>query len=289
MKNLLRISALISMCLMLLNNYIFAQCPSSVGAFGSPVMNNGSCYINIQLAIPNSTVSIYNISGLVAQGLANNSGNATISYPCADNPITSIKSVITTPSLQICNEFTITPLQILPVNLSSFSILLNNQKKPVLSWTTVFEIIDEKIEVEKSSDDFSYRTIKTIECIDFFTGERKYTYEDLFFTGDSSAYYRLKLTEAGGKISYSKTLFLSNLKSTSVKVYPNPVDQGNSFSFAGISATEINTRNISITDLTGRNIPFIVAGANSFFLQPSVSPGIYFVRLNNRVLKLIQR
>lgn len=288
MKKTLRAFFLISICLITEFSHLSAQCPSSVGILGSPVMINGSCYINIQLAIPNSTVSVYNSFGLVMQGTANSSGNVAISYPCSANPITSITSVITNPALQTCNDFTITPLQILPAKLRSFTVSVNEQRKAVINWATVFEAPNEKIELEKSTDGISFISISAIDCKESSIAERKYTYEDMSFFADPAAYYRIKLTEADGKISYSKTVYVSNSHSTSVTLYPNPLRSGNKFSLLGLKPAEINSKNISISDLTGRNIPFSISAANSIELPAAVTAGIYIVRINDKILKLIK-
>lgn len=288
MKKSLRAIFLISFCLFTIAKQLAAQCPSSVGAIGSPVMINGSCYINIQLAIPNSTVSVFNASGMVTQGTANSSGIVTISYPCQANPITGITSVITTPSMQLCNEFTITPLQILPVKLLSFTVTVNNQNNAVINWSTVFENNNEKIEVEKSADGSTFKAITTIECNGFSTTEKNYTFEDLSFSSDTAAYYRIKTTDFSKEPSYSKTIFVSRTVNTPVTLYPNPLRSGNKFSFAGLNGADINSRNISINDFTGRNIPFSITADNSIELSASVPAGIYFVRIKDKILKLIR-
>lgn len=274
---------------LLLNSLLpFAQCPSSVGAVGSPVISNGSCHINIQFAIPNSTVSIYNASGLITQGIANSSGNATISYPCSANPVTSITSVVSSPVLQICNEFTITPIQILPVKVSSFTATLNDQKKAVINWTTVFEINGEEMAVEKSADGYNFKTIRLIKCMESSVSEKKYTYEDFTFSANSSACYRIKLADITGNISYSKTIYVSDHSGTPVSLYPNPLRSGNSFYFIGVKPTDINIKNVAVTDLAGRNIPFNITSACSIELSTSAPPGIYLVRFSGKVLKLIR-
>ena len=72
---------------------VSAQCPTPIGMVGVPITLNGNCFINVQFAIPNSNVSIYNTTGYVAQGTASATGAVVIPYGCGNNPITSILSI----------------------------------------------------------------------------------------------------------------------------------------------------------------------------------------------------
>jgi hypothetical protein len=124
----------------IISQSVHGQCPTPSGMLAVPVSLNGNCFINIQFAIPNSNVSIYNASGYVAQGTANGSGNVLIAYPCASNPITSIISISTSPGIQVCNTAIFTGIILLPVKLVSFSAKLTDSKSVAINWETAFEI-----------------------------------------------------------------------------------------------------------------------------------------------------
>lgn len=288
MKNQSFLSALVLIWATLSSPPVFAQCPSSVGLVGTPVVLNGNCYLQVQFAIPNSTVSIYNAGGLVAQGMANSSGDAVVSYPCTAGSLTAISSVLTSQIPQVCNESTITPPVILPVKLVYFTGELNQQKKVTLKWGTAYEFQNEKFEIEKSSDGINYEVAGTLASTENSYSEKNYQFDDVTFITGTSSFYRLKQTDIDGKISWSKVVYISDSRATAASVFPNPVHAGHSIMLKGIPASEMKYSNIFITNLAGATIPYKITGTSTIELPPSIVPGIYLVRINEKVLKLIK-
>jgi hypothetical protein len=99
-------------------------------------------------------------------------------------------------------------------------------------------------------------------------------------------YYRLKLTDSDGKISYSSTIALLNAATGSVliSVVPNPVTADGSFKLNMTSAQE-GKMELIISDIQGRIVKrktcYYVAGYKSIDMNVgNLAPGIYYIRAN---------
>lgn len=266
-----------------------AQCPTTNGMIGTPLNLNGFCFINIQFAIANSNVSIYNASGYVAQGTANASGNVVIVYPCSANPITSMLSVVTVPTLQICNLSNFTQPITLPVKLVSFEGRLNSQKKVTLTWKTAYELNSERFDIEKSTDGINFRPIGSSKSSESSFTEKSYIFEDPSFSAGTSAFYRLKQVDLDGKISYSKISYINDKSASEISIFPNPLLSGEIINLKGIQASDVQYKNITITNLAGQNVSYKIVGANSIQLPESATTGIYILKVKDKVLKLIKQ
>lgn len=271
-----------------------AQCPTPTGMFGVPISLNGNCFINVQFAIPNSNVSIYNAGGYVAQGVASSNGNVVIPYSCSSNPITSLLSIITSPSVQICNTYFISQPIILPIKLKSFSGILTRNNTVMLTWATTLELNNEKYEVERSIDGVNYTKLTSINSNGSGLIDRTYKYEDILFTKGTTAFYRLRQVDYDGKSTFSNVIYISDKTASVDEVYslfPNPVttSSNNTVQIKGIAASDMSYSNIRIADMNGRNITYRITGANAIEINSSSAPGIYMIRIKDKTLKLIKQ
>lgn len=94
-------------------------------------------------------------------------------------------------------------------------------------------------------------------------------------------YYRLKMTDAFGKISYSGIVALLNADKgmEMVNIVPNPVVSDGRFTL-NISAAKASQVNLVITDMTGRVVQqqqkTLTAGYNSLPMNVAMlAPGTY--------------
>lgn len=94
-------------------------------------------------------------------------------------------------------------------------------------------------------------------------------------------YYRLKLTDAAGKISYSTVVALLNAEKgvEMVNLVPNPVQLDGHFSL-NISSARASRIELVVTDMTGRVVQrrqaALVAGYNSIPMNvATLAPGVY--------------
>lgn len=107
----------------------------------------------------------------------------------------------------------------LPVTLVSLDAV-NRGSAIELTWKTAYEEHLLRFEVERSSDGHTYIHAGSVAAVRTGTGIRNYTYTDVS-AWKGKNYYRLKIVDEDGKISYSATV-TAPVFSTAVAVFPNP-------------------------------------------------------------------
>ncbi|MCO5238338.1 MAG: hypothetical protein M9933_18935 [Chitinophagaceae bacterium] len=144
-------------------------------------------------------------------------------------------------------SFSMRTLSILPISLLSFSA---REKKPAveLNWEISSQSDPRKFEIERSSDGAIFENIGTV----FSNNSTRYSFTDRSPIG-SLMYYRLKMTDLGGAISYSPivNIRLNPASITGVNVYPTVVT-GNSFFV--VSDSNIRNAVITITGFNGKTV-----------------------------------
>jgi len=136
---------------------------------------------------------------------------------------------------------------VLPIRLLSF-LITKKEKTVLLNWQTASETNNAYFSVERSangSSDFS--AIGKVTSKGNTAQLQQYTFEDLSPLNGGN-YYRLKQVDKDGRSTYSKIAFVDFAKSTTIKIYPNPVKD--ILQIDGLDAS-VKT-NISIVDLSGR-------------------------------------
>lgn len=167
----------------------------------------------------------------------------------------------------------------LPVNINYFNGIKQNRHH-LLNWKLNCNNNDNvTMMVERSADRQNFTTIASITAT-AFSCEQPFDYTDkLPLTGMN--YYRLKLVDANGTISFSSIIALLN-KATGfeiVNIVPSVV---NNNAVLHITAAQKTTMDIVITDIAGRQVKRIacklVAGSNRLSLNlDNLSAGIYQV------------
>ena len=97
----------------------------------------------------------------------------------------------------------------LPLSLIRFTAIVNAQKQVQLDWTTVNEINTATFFVEKSYDGDGFVTISTLKALGNVGAEKNnYSFTDDYASQSKSgtAYYRLKILDNDGKVTYSNVL-----------------------------------------------------------------------------------
>ena len=111
----------------------------------------------------------------------------------------------------------------LPIHLTNFNAALQNNKV-LVSWIMDNESGERMYEVEKSTDGKNFSTFNTVTPLN--NGNSKYAITDANFNVKGSAYYRLKVTDNDGKITYSTIAVVNgNVKPVTISVYPNPATE----------------------------------------------------------------
>jgi len=112
---------------------------------------------------------------------------------------------------------------ILPIKLLSFSASLQNTNATRLQWQIAAAEADSKYELQRRTDGRSFNTINQQTGNSLAT---RFGYQDNNLP-NGTYYYRLKMTERAGTITYSNVVSVKvDSKEKRVFAYPNPVKRG---------------------------------------------------------------
>ncbi|UEG50891.1 ice-binding family protein [Ferruginibacter lapsinanis] len=176
----------------------------------------------------------------------------------------------------------LTPLVIKLAGIKAVNTNFRNQ----IEWATETADKGDVFEIERSSDGKNFVQIDRLMAE---TQTSSYSFWDEHpLTGIN--YYRLKLTEASGKYSYSPivTAILKAPLEFSVVAYPNPVI--NTLTMI-IKGTIGKNAVINMTDISGRKIKTIMVKDNRVEINmTSMTTGVYFVKYldenGSRIVKI---
>ncbi len=115
----------------------------------------------------------------------------------------------------------------LSVKLVSFTGKLNADKtSTLLNWVTESELNNKSFEVQRSEDGIHFTGKAIVSGNGTSTIRHNYSYTDVLNTNAKVLYYRLKITDNDGKISYSQIVIVklegSTLSVDKMSVFPNP-------------------------------------------------------------------
>jgi hypothetical protein len=166
------------------------------------------------------------------------------------------------------------PTTALPIKLNFFNgALINNQVQ--LKWSTGFEGQLKNYEVEKSANGRYYASIKTITPQGNYTLNEYVAYDANVNTGTN--YYRLKMTDKDGSVTFSRIVVFNTKASEAFVVYPNPgaanisLQHGKAVKGATIQVLSVDgklIRNFAVEEnanQTSLNVEQLIAG--SYFIQ----------------------
>lgn len=173
----------------------------------------------------------------------------------------------------------------LPVQLTSFQAVLQNEYQSVLRWTTASELNSAYFVVERSTDGVSFYEVGRKTAAGASTLSRAYELRDPSPL-TALTYYRLRQVDTDKKTVYSQvvTLAPSAREAAQANVYPNPV--------AGASNGHIALRGLTdqrvvvlVTDMLGRVVttqqflPATYTADMPLALPASTAAGIYAVTI----------
>ncbi len=113
----------------------------------------------------------------------------------------------------------------LAVKLTSFFATLKN-KQGLLNWVTENELNNDHFEIERSEDGVTFSSRGIVSGNGTTSTTHYYNFTDEININASIIYYRLKIVDVDGKISFSKIVALllkGNLKGD-ITIYPNPFE-----------------------------------------------------------------
>ncbi len=191
-------------------------------------------------------------------------------------------------------QFATTPINInivgsLPLQLISFTAQ-QNECKTQLQWVTNNEVNVQQFQLQTSKDGIQFQVLQNIaaQC----NQENKKCNYSTTILQPEPAFYRLKMIDATGDFTYSKTLSLSNhcYQNQRIKVYPNPVKSQLTFLYQHIGAS--TKANLLITNEIGKIVSTqvipIYNGINTIHLPTfHLSNGVYLLQIaphNNKFI-----
>jgi Secretion system C-terminal sorting domain len=175
----------------------------------------------------------------------------------------------------------------LPIKLTSFSVILNTDKKAQLNWVSNLEIGGDKFIVERSTNGKNFAPVGEIKSSGNTTSVRRYSYTDASFT--SIGYYRLKMVDIDGQFQYSKVVYVNNKGGSGIitQIFPNPFKSD--IQLIGISASDLNRKNIRVYSPTGQQVNFNIIGANAISLDENAPSGLYILAVKDQRFKLMKQ
>lgn len=161
----------------------------------------------------------------------------------------------------------------LPVKLNRFTAR-QEETSTVLRWETSAELNNAGFEIERSTDTSPFHLIGKVEGNTTTTLTSFYTFTD-HQPQSGNNYYRLKQVDIDGTATYSEVRAVKFVAAgAQVKIYPNPT--------AGQISISNNRNQISqvtLTDLSGRNIWAQYYPSSTITLPSSLTNGLYILQI----------
>ena len=166
----------------------------------------------------------------------------------------------------------------LPIRLISFTSQVNNNNNILLKWNIAQPEEDGVYELQRSTDGRNFISLNT----QIGNASRtQFSYIDNYFLAGTT-YYRLKMMDKAGQVTYSNIAFIKggNSKDFSLSVYPSPAVKGSdvqiSISNAILEGWQlINTSGITIAQKTNIKI----TGSTTLQLPETITTGVYYLRI----------
>jgi photosystem II stability/assembly factor-like uncharacterized protein len=137
----------------------------------------------------------------------------------------------------------------LPVKLLNFSGS-NQGNYNLLNWSTSSEVNVMHYELQSSTDGIDYQTVATIAATNSSNGS-DYTKTDAPVWKTQTMYYRLKIVDIDGTITYSNIISVQQPRQTNLIVAQNPFVDVINISFSNSQAQQVLIR---LYDATGREV-----------------------------------
>ena len=111
----------------------------------------------------------------------------------------------------------------LPISLIAFKAAANEQQQVKLNWSTSNELNTEAFSIERSNDGFTFNVIGLVKANGGLGKSNDYAFIDAPSSKANSAYYRLKIQDKSGAVTYSNVLVVkNNATKSSCRIMTNP-------------------------------------------------------------------
>lgn len=168
---------------------------------------------------------------------------------------------------------------VLASNLAAFNVQKQGGKA-LLSWAANEVQDNDYFDIERSADGITWAKIGTVQG-HAGSGNLQYSFTD-GSPASGTNYYRLKLGNTDGGLSYSPTRSVTFTGVTGIKVYPNPSTDHLTINFDNDKA---ETAQLTVIAANGRVVltkaQTLVNGSNSFtiYYTNNMAPGLYLLKI----------
>ena len=192
----------------------------------------------------------------------------------------------------------------LPIQMSSFTAMINTTNHVVLSWSTLSEVNNYGFEVQRKSSDGTYQSLPNSFVAGHGTTIEPQTYNYADTTATTGTwYYRITQTDLGGKVTYSSPIRVDvgvlDVKESGVPTeyalgqnYPNP------FNPSTIINYQLPTDNyitLKVYNTLGEEVMTLIEGLQSAGYKTvtvgmmGLPSGVYVYRLNAGMFSQVRK
>jgi len=176
----------------------------------------------------------------------------------------------------------------LPVELVSFTATKQSNLDVLTEWVVASEYNTDKYEVQVAKGNEDYRTnrfitLGTIGSTGNSTTTKTYQFTDVENNKSGVRYYRLKITDHDGRITYSGIRPVVFNEEVKWQIYPNP--SSGIFNLV-YQASDGETVGLKVYDINGRQVKQSIYTANGFVQKAEINlagnhfvPGMYMVEV----------
>ncbi len=175
----------------------------------------------------------------------------------------------------------------LPLRLLSFDGKRTNGINNLV-WKTANESNLTNYEVQYSKNALEFSTVQMVKANNNSSSIYTVSHNPPEAGREAKFYYRIKINENDGKVSYSKIVTLAdNNQQSTINIYPNPAR-----SIVNIKLTDNSLQNTEVVVLNAQGkqvLKTIIKSTNQSINLSTLQPAIYFLRFaNGEVQKLIK-
>ncbi|MFD1551976.1 hypothetical protein DNU06_01245 [Putridiphycobacter roseus] len=181
----------------------------------------------------------------------------------------------------------------LPIELTYFNALLNENEKVNLEWQTKSEKDNNYFLIEKSVDAVTWKVLEKINGTGNSVVEKKY------YTQDPSpynglSYYRLKQVDFDGKESIypPKSININQIINANLLIYPNPTNNQITIE-SNFNSSKVNLNGIQIYNSLGQDFTNRVKTIDNNHYKiildlSNIQSGIYYIKFQTQLYKVIK-
>lgn len=169
---------------------------------------------------------------------------------------------------------------VLPIKLANFSTI-NNSNSVTIKWTTLTQNTIQYFQVERAIDGIGFTKIGT-QNPNSLDINKEYSFIDN--SPNAINYYRLKIIELSGEISYSKTVYVKSGSHFNINILPNPAKNS-----IVVNGSKKGT-NLQIIDISGKaQLTYTLTSDNEVIDITSLKNGTYICKFLDKNSTTIKR